>query len=124
MSARTPTVGRRLPAPAVAGRWEWRAFGERFGAADDRFAALSPERVEESDELYVLSPVVDATVKVRAGLMDVKRRGQVNGDGLEQWAPVMKAGFPLGSPVVTNVLATLASPTPHLARAGYTLDEL
>jgi exopolyphosphatase/guanosine-5'-triphosphate,3'-diphosphate pyrophosphatase len=63
--------GARADATAVAGRWEWRAFGERFGAAEGRFAALAPEGVQESDDLYLLSPVVDATVKVRADLMDI-----------------------------------------------------
>jgi hypothetical protein len=39
----------------------------------DRLAALSPERVEETDELYVLSANGGDTVKARAGLLDVKR---------------------------------------------------
>ena len=40
---------------AIVPRWEWRTFGDDFGPADDRFAALEPERVHESDELYLLS---------------------------------------------------------------------
>ena len=35
-------------------RWEWRAFGEAVAAAEERLADLSPPRVEESVELYVL----------------------------------------------------------------------
>ena len=112
------------PSPAVIGRWEWRAFGERFGAADSGFAALSPERVEESDEVYLLSPVGDVSVKIRADLMDVKRRRRVNSAGLEQWVPTMKAAFPLAAEDVCRVFATLAIPIPALARAEYTLDQL
>ena len=112
-----------MTAPIV-GRWEWRTFGEHFGAADGRFAELSPERVQESDEVYLLSPVTDATVKIRADLMDIKRRQRVNGDGLEQWAPVMKAAFPLPAPDVGQVLTTLAVPIRSLARTEYTLDQL
>ena len=111
-------------AAPIVGRWEWRTFGDQFGAADPRFAELSPERVQESDELYVLSPVGDATVKIRADLMDIKRRRQVNADGLEQWAPVMKATFPLPAADVDQVLTTLAIPIPSLARPEYTLDQL
>ena len=37
----------------------------------------------------------EASVKVRDGLMDVKRLEHVDDDGLEQWRPVMKAAFPL-----------------------------
>jgi exopolyphosphatase / guanosine-5'-triphosphate,3'-diphosphate pyrophosphatase len=112
-----------MTAPVV-GRWEWRTFGEHFGVADGRFAELAPERVRESDEVYVLSPVGDATVKIRADLMDIKRRQQVDADGLEQWAPVMKAAFPLARADVDNLLTTLAIPIPSLGRAEYTLDQL
>jgi exopolyphosphatase / guanosine-5'-triphosphate,3'-diphosphate pyrophosphatase len=109
---------------AVVPRWEWRTFGERFGAADDRFATLSPERVQESDELYVLSLEGEDTVKVRDGLIDVKHLEQVNDDGLEQWVPVMKATFPLLAADVDSVFTTLRVAVPSLARTTCTLDEL
>jgi exopolyphosphatase/guanosine-5'-triphosphate,3'-diphosphate pyrophosphatase len=78
-------------------RWEWRTFGDGFGPAESRFAALTPERVQESDDLYLLSRNSDASVKVRDGLMDVKALQRVGDDGLEQWWPVLKAPFPLGT---------------------------
>src|SRR3954447_542770 len=78
-------------------RWEWRTFGDSFGPAESRFAALSPERVQESDDLYLLSRNSDASVKVRDEVMDVKRLQRVDDDGLEQWMPVLKAPFPLGT---------------------------
>jgi hypothetical protein len=34
----------------IVPRWEWRTFGAEFGAADEAFAALEPELVQESDE--------------------------------------------------------------------------
>ncbi len=36
-------------------RWECRTFGSRFGAAEDALGK-EPGRVEESDELFLLSP--------------------------------------------------------------------
>ena len=57
----------------IVPRWEWRTFGDGFGEAEGRLASLSPERAQESDELYLLSRTSDASVKVRDGLMDVKR---------------------------------------------------
>src|SRR5262245_33022592 len=105
-------------------RWEWRTFGDRFGGAEDRLAALSPGRVQESDELYLVSVQSDASVKIREGLMDVKHLEEVNGDGLERWRPVMKAAFPLPATNVAAVLATLRMAAPSLVRATYTLDEL
>jgi len=37
-------------------RWEWRSFGQRFGAAEATLARLTPSGVQESDEIYLLAP--------------------------------------------------------------------
>jgi exopolyphosphatase / guanosine-5'-triphosphate,3'-diphosphate pyrophosphatase len=108
----------------VVPRWEWRTFGDAVGVAEDHFAALVPERVEESGEIYLLSRRSDASVKVRDGLMDVKQLRAVNADGLEQWLPVLKAPFPLSAADVAFVLETLGVPDVPLTRPTYTLDEL
>jgi len=105
-------------------RWEWRTFGESFGDADQRFKSLAPRDVEESDEVYLLSPTVDANVKIRNRLMDIKALQQGNADGLEQWKPVMKGSFPLSSADVGKVFEALHVTTPPLARASYTEDQL
>ena len=105
----------------ITPRWEWRSFGRFFGVAEARLAALTPEAVQESDEVYLLSGAGD-NVKVRADLMDIKVLREVNADGLEQWTPVMKAGFPLPASEVTRVFESLQLPLPALSRASYTLD--
>ncbi|MBI1283874.1 MAG: Ppx/GppA family phosphatase [Thiobacillus sp.] len=102
-------------------RWEWRSFGRSFGRAEAQLAAMAPEGVQESDEVYLLSGAGD-NVKVRADLMDIKVLREVNTDGLEQWTPVMKAGFPLASAEVAKVFESLQLPVPALSRANYTLD--
>ena len=104
-------------------RWEWRTFGESFGASERRFAALKPGGIQESDELYLLSPVANDNVKIRNLLMDIKALEQVNPDGLEQWKPVMKATFPLPAAEVRNVFKALRVAPPSLARADYTLGQ-
>ena len=101
-------------------RWEWRTFG----TADDIFGDRSPERVRESDELYILSVARGDTVKVRDDLMDVKHLEQVNDDGLEQWAPVMKAEFPLSADQVRSILEGMHVPVPQLDRREYELDNV
>ena len=108
--------------PTIIPRWEWRAFGLRFGAADAQFATMTPTGVQESDELYLLSGTGD-NVKVRADLMDIKALVEVNADGLEQWRPVMKAGFPLAVADVAKVFEALRLEPPRLARDAYTLDQ-
>ena len=82
------------PTPGIVLRWEWRSFGNRFGVAEERIAKFAPSAPKETDEIYFLSGGGE-NVKVRDDLMDVKVLREVNEDGLEQWAPVMKAGFPL-----------------------------
>src|SRR5262245_15832931 len=105
-------------------RWEWRTFGESFGDAEDRLRAGSPGRVQESNEVYLLSLESDASVKVRDGLMDVKLLERVNEQGLEQWKPALKAAFPLSAADADAVLAALGVPGPASARSDYTLDQL
>jgi exopolyphosphatase/guanosine-5'-triphosphate,3'-diphosphate pyrophosphatase len=109
--------------PAIVPRWEWRTFGESFGPAEEHFSALSPEHVQESDEVYLLSRVTDANVKVRDDLLDVKKLEGVDADGLEQWTPVLKAEFPVPADQVAGVLERLGV-TLDLSRDAYSLDEL
>ncbi len=106
----------------ITPRWEWRSFGRRFGEAEERLGRLRPSGVQESDEIYLLSGAGE-NVKVRAALMDIKVLRVVNADGLEQWTPVMKAGFPLQAADAAKVFEALKLPIPTSARASYTLDE-
>jgi exopolyphosphatase / guanosine-5'-triphosphate,3'-diphosphate pyrophosphatase len=109
---------------AVEPRWEWRTFGDEFGAAENELEASSREALEESDEVYLLSRGDSDNVKVRDGKLEVKHLERVNDDGLEQWAPVKKVGFPLPATEVGSVFEALHVPVPRLERTAYTLDEL
>jgi len=110
--------------PEIVPRWEWRTFGESFGAAEELLTQGEPTRVEESDETYLLSEESDASVKVRDGLMDVKRLEAVDGEGLEQWRPVLKGSFPLEAADVVTVLDALGVPVRRPERDTYTLEQL
>jgi len=78
--------------------------------------------VQLSRETYLLSGAGD-NVKVRDALMDIKVLREVNQDGLEQWTPVMKAGFPLPAAEVTKVFEALRLDPPPLPRASYDLEQ-
>jgi exopolyphosphatase/guanosine-5'-triphosphate,3'-diphosphate pyrophosphatase len=108
----------------IVPRWEWRTFGDNFGAAETLLEQQDAERAQESDEIYLLSQKGDASVKVRDGLMDVKQLEAVNGDGLEQWRPVLKGSFPLSSADVATMLGALGVPALETTRDAYTLDQL
>jgi exopolyphosphatase/guanosine-5'-triphosphate,3'-diphosphate pyrophosphatase len=108
----------------IVPRWEWRSFAASFGAAEE---LLQPAEayVVESDELYLLSNPGAGIVKVRDGLMDVKRLQDVDEHGLEQWVPVLKAGFPLAGDDLDIVVAALGLPGAAVsARTSWSLAEL
>jgi exopolyphosphatase/guanosine-5'-triphosphate,3'-diphosphate pyrophosphatase len=91
----------------IVPRWEWRTFATSFDKADQRFREFPPGKVQESDELYLLSPNCDANVKVRDGLLDIKSLERVDAHGLEQWRPFMKAPLPLPAAEVAKVCVAL-----------------
>ncbi|HET9249458.1 MAG TPA: Ppx/GppA family phosphatase [Actinomycetota bacterium] len=105
--------------PTIVPRWEWRAFGSRFGTVEEAFTAA--EQIAESDELYLLSEA-GGNVKVRDGLMDIKVLREVDSEGLERWEPVMKSGFPLRGGDAARVFEALRLPPPPLNAGPYTLD--
>jgi exopolyphosphatase / guanosine-5'-triphosphate,3'-diphosphate pyrophosphatase len=106
----------------ITPRWEWRSFGARFGPAAQRLAKLEPSGVQESDEIYLLSDA-GRNVKIRAALMDIKVLREVDADGLEQWTPVMKAGFPLPAAEAAKVLEALGLPVPSPLPANSAQDQ-
>jgi exopolyphosphatase/guanosine-5'-triphosphate,3'-diphosphate pyrophosphatase len=113
----------RQPLTEIVPRWEWRTFGDGFGEADARLGAQPPERVQDSDEVYLLSLASDASVKLRANLVDIKLFVGANDDGLEQWRPVLKQPFPLSAADVKAVLSAVGDDTPPpLEREEYSLE--
>jgi exopolyphosphatase/guanosine-5'-triphosphate,3'-diphosphate pyrophosphatase len=84
---------------------------------------MQTTKVQESDDLYLLSVASNASVKVRGGQMDVKELQEVDRDGLEQWKPVLKAGFPLSASDAATVLAALRVEK-ELESSDYELEQL
>jgi hypothetical protein len=75
-------------------RWEWRTFGQSFGAAEEKIKTF-PAKVRVSSEVYILSTNSMDNTKIRDMLMDIKYLVQVNEHQLEQWNPLLKAEFPI-----------------------------
>lgn len=105
-------------------RWEWRMLAEDLGQAGSRLGSREPERVVESDETYLLSSADGVAVKGRDGLMDVKHRVEVGGDGLELWKPVMKSPLPISADDARAVLDALGVTAPPLARRSCELEDI
>jgi len=106
----------------TATRWEWRTFGNDFGAVDEAATKLSATGVQESDEIYFLAPGAD-NVKVRDGVVDIKLLREVDAVGLHRWEPVLKAPFPLSRADVAAAFEALHQPLPTLARDSYSFEQ-
>jgi exopolyphosphatase/guanosine-5'-triphosphate,3'-diphosphate pyrophosphatase len=104
-------------------RWEWRSFGSHFGDAEARLTATGADKLQASDEIYLLSWLRGANVKIRDGLIDIKRLEQTDVHGFEQWRPILQEAFPLPSAAVEAVLDALGVAAPY-EPAPITLDRL
>lgn len=108
--------------PPIVPRWEWRTFDTGLQEAEAALLARRSGGDHVSDELYFLSRTGE-NVKVRDGLMDIKVLREVNADGLEQWIPVMKAGFPLPAAEATKVFEALGVTQPPPVQDSWTLEQ-
>jgi len=107
----------------IIARWEWRTFGDAFGTAEDKIRSFPCDKVRNSSEVYILSRKSMDNTKIRDMLMDIKTLQQINADKLEQWYPVMKAGFPLTHEVLADVFTAWKVKMPEFARETYSYDE-
>jgi exopolyphosphatase/guanosine-5'-triphosphate,3'-diphosphate pyrophosphatase len=104
-------------------RWEWRSFGSHIGDAETCLNARGVGKLQHSDEIYLLSSLSGANVKIRDGLMDIKQLEQTNAHGFEQWRPVLKEAFPLSAAAIETVFAAFGV-APPLESAAISLDQL
>lgn len=103
-------------------RWEWRTFGDGFADVEARIEAL-PHETKSSRDTYIVSGRSHANVKLRAGLLDVKRL-QDTVDGMQLWRPVMKAVFPIGGEELRAVFAHWDVAMPRLTHPSYSAERL
>ncbi len=76
-------------------RYEYRAWAEDLSSVADCIATLSKgEPVRTSEEIYLVLPTAGINPKLRDEQLDVKVLVDVQ-RGFEQWAPRLKAEFPL-----------------------------
>jgi len=106
----------------IIARWEWRTFGYSFGIAEEKIKTY-PAKVRESSEVYILSARSMDNTKIRDMLMDIKYLVQVNDHKLEQWFPLMKAGFPIQPEQVRKTVDAWKVSVPDAAVKEYTYDD-
>jgi exopolyphosphatase/guanosine-5'-triphosphate,3'-diphosphate pyrophosphatase len=116
-------VLRVMAVKSVVPRWEWRTFGSGFGAAEEKIRGYGQGNFKESGEDYILSRKSDENTKIRDGLMDIKSLQSVNANGLEQWLPIMKEGFPISLEPLKKLFGIFRIPEPIFGRMEYTYDQ-
>ena len=104
-------------------RYEFRIWSENLSPLRQKLEGLAQPREAASQETYLISTMTDrCNTKIRSALMDIKIL--IHEDrGLEQWNPILKAGFPLDKSVIANkVFPSLELPPPPLLKAEYGLE--
>jgi hypothetical protein len=106
-------------------RYEFRAFAQNFGLVQDKIRSYSAcEKYRESGEVYILAmDNNENNTKIRDDRMDIKVLVKKE-QGLEQWSPRMKGGFPMTVEMIGDeVFPAFGVSVPQFSRARYTLDQ-
>lgn len=98
---------------SLLARWEWRCFFTEKDALENPFTTSKKIRDDNSREVYYLMPDVNLNLKLRYGILDLKKRLGRAETGLEQWFPIFKASLPL-DPVHLGALNTHLAGKIHL----------
>lgn len=107
-----------LPARGAGGivsaaRWEWRWVDEGLPVARALLGLPPGTAPQVTEETYLVSVNSPHNVKIRGGVLDVKRICQVAEDGLELWCPTLQAPFPLASDDLSEVCDAWGVPLPR-----------
>jgi len=105
-------------------RWEWRCFAPSLATIAQAVAIPSDAASRESDEIYVLDPRGTENVKIRDGVLDIKRLRQISAEGLELWEPVFKARLPLSRNDLAAAFADWPLRLEALPRETYTIAQI
>lgn len=105
-------------------RYEFRIWSESLMPLQQKLEAKAEARETRSQETYLISAVTEkCNAKIRAELMDIKVL-TAEDRGLEQWRPILKAGFPLSnSTIAEQILPSLQLTPPALTMDDYTMEE-
>lgn len=110
--------------PEIKPRYEFRIWADSLAPLRAQLDAMGEPREAKSAETYLISQVTErCNAKIRAELMDIKVL-VAEDRGLEQWRPILKAGFPLNqSDIAQQVFPNLQLVAPTLVKPAYTYDE-
>lgn len=98
------------PVPVSLPRWEWRTFAASLRGLRRRLGAGLPRPARDELHLLCLSSAHHACI--REGILQLRWRKQVDGEGAELWDPILASAFPLSRAVVERLFHAWALPVP------------
>ena len=110
---------------AIIPRYEFRAFAQNFGLAEEKMRKLSKlDKFRETSEIYILSNGNNENnVKIRYDTLDIKVFVK-EVKGLQQWKPRMRSEFPMKMEILRDdVFPALGAAVPEFNRSEYTLEQ-
>ncbi|MGD9172856.1 MAG: hypothetical protein PVF29_01775 [Desulfobacterales bacterium] len=110
---------------AVQARYEFRAFAQHFGPAEEKMRKLAKfEKFRESSEIYILSAANDDhNIKIRYDTLDIKVLVKEE-QGQQQWQPKIKAEFPVKTAIIREeIFPALNVALPEFKRSQYLLAQ-
>ena len=126
---RPPARQRPEPMAVIIPRWEWRTFGQQFGAAEAAFAAMTLDRRSTTATRSTCwsratgSPTDVVKIRVRPHGRE-GRCARCPPSDSSAGSPILKVGFPIaGAPTSSGCAKRSTCPPPTLARDGYTLEQ-
>ena len=109
----------------IVPRWEWRTFGQEFGAAEPRFAALAARKSsEQRGNLSRWPPVPTPTSRSATSFLISSFSNAWIRTAWNSGGPCCKAPFPLSASAVASVRSALGLPEAAATSGSLSLDQL
>lgn len=88
----------------AASRWEWRIFSEKpLNRLAPLFKKLHRANAKKNRDLYVVSRLTDANLKIREGMLEIKIMLEASPCGAERWRPAFRCPFPPSQELFANI---------------------
>jgi exopolyphosphatase/guanosine-5'-triphosphate,3'-diphosphate pyrophosphatase len=105
-------------------RYEFRIWADSLAGLCEKLQELAPgPEMAGSRETYLVAASDKCNAKIRSGVMDIKVL--IGTDrGLEQWKPMLKAGFPLERSVIDEqIFPALEIEAPPMSGLRYPIEQ-
>ncbi len=116
--ARQPHSPASLSCDSQPLRWEWRAFGDDFGEAEQRIRFHPRQTLEEGRISYLLSRHAGHRITADPQRLLIEQPEPMDEEGLVAWRPVLLHPFPIGQETMHEIASLLDVGDSKAERSG------